>query len=243
MSNATKNKESSWKRNLGYIALIEFIVIVVLIFALWRNVRPETMDLEITDPSGKGVVKLGIKAQRVDTETMLKTLFQVPSSLVTLGVVEWLRANQSMYALTDERLVDALKTNLCSPIPDQPLDLHIQKAQECADKKVASALRQLAQDHAPPFQYVGKPGYMGVPSNEIERPAPGKANVCRDGGLLGKTLKVIAGDKSVQVEAVGPYDCTGYDAYPDIQLSVKDATLLFDRPIGFTEHVLIVPLR
>lgn len=127
MSNGSKKEGIMNKDRIVWIAAIEFAVILVLGFALWRDVQPDEMNIDITDPSGKAAVKLGIKAQKVDYEKMLEAIFKEPRTLVTLGVVEWLRVTQKMYLLADERLAGALATDLCAPIPEKPIEDHIKK--------------------------------------------------------------------------------------------------------------------
>lgn len=61
--------------------------------------------------------------------------------------------------------------------------------------------------------------------------------------MLGRTLQVIAGDRSIQVEALGSYVCTPHKVYPDIQLSGEDAARLLNRPLGMLENILLVPLN
>ncbi len=149
-----------------------------------------------------------------------------------------------MYQLQDESLVSAIASDLCEPIPKQPLEERLTKSEECAKKKVPEGLRTLVRDHKPPFHYVGFKARLGVPGEE-DRPAIGRANVCKEGGLLDKTLEVInkSSGRTIQVKATGSYTCTGFSKFPDLQLSAEDAEKLFGYKVVKPEGVVVVELN
>lgn len=137
-----------------------------------------------------------------------------------------------------------IAAHACEPFPEGFSAETILAKQRCADKLGVRRFRQLAQDHQPPFHYVGMLGDMGVPSSEMQPPRAG-ANVCRLGELFGRRLQVANPESgtSVEVLAMGSYLCTGALKTPAMQLGYEDAKILFPhRPLAKTEQVLIVPL-
>ncbi len=243
MSNSPEKKGDVRFQQLPWaVAGIAVVLAIVELFIIMRGMNPESVDLNITDPSGKAAVKLQVKAQQVSYDAILDTIFSKPDSVIAFGVNEWIREKKHMYPLDDERLASALASDLCDPIPESPIEEHLRKAQECADKPTASRLRELAENHLRPFHYIGIQARLGIPEAPEDRPARGRASVCRELGLLGKHLEVVVGERSIQVEASGSYACTGFTTFPDIQLSLEDAVKLFSRPINKLEQVVVVPI-
>ena len=243
MSNNTQGKgHGGFPRLPWIVAGIAVVIAIVELFIIMSRMIPESVDLNITDPSGKAAVKLQVKAQQVSYDTILDMIFAKPDSVIALGVNEWFREMKHMYPLNDERLVTALASDLCDPIPESPIDERLKKARECADKPTASGLRKLAEKHSLPFHYIAIEALLGIPEIPEDRPARGRASVCRDGDLLGKTLMIVVGEQSIQVEATGSYTCIPFTKYPDVQLSLEDAVKLFNRPINKHEPVLVVPI-
>lgn len=216
-----------------------------LMFLLGGNmpISPTSVNFKITDPSGQGSIELQVDGEEINYEAVLEHVFK--DDILGPGVAGWLQQKQQMFRLHDEALVTAIESSLCDPIPATPLTDRVEKAKECAEKEVVSGLRTLASNHRTPFHYVGVVAKVGIPAQEEHRPRPGRANVCRDGGLLGKTLEVIepVTRTMIEVEATGSYSCTGYTKFPDIQLSMEDAGQLFgERPLGETEEIIVVPI-
>ena len=151
------------------------------------------------------------------------------------AAIKWLEKKEKIYPVESPDLASAVASELCSPIPDAPMDARLAKGRECARKPVVKALRELASEHMPPFHYVGITGKLGVPDDENDQPAKGKASVCRDSDLFGKNLQVVnpLDSTAIEVEASGYYLCTHAVTFPDIQLGSGDASRLFPkRPAG-----------
>ena len=94
-----------------------------------------------------------------------------------------------------------------------------------------------------PFHYVGREIKVGVPSRE-DQPQPGMAHACKNSefGDHAVELTNLRSKESVTVRASGSYECTGYNQYPDIQLSYTDARELFGRPMDKYEAAIAVVL-
>jgi hypothetical protein len=189
-----------------------------------------------------GKVEFKTKAREIDYDVLLEQLFL--KDFTRNGTTGWLRDKRHMYSLEGTDVVDALSRTLCEPIPNLPIDERIRKAQDCASKPVAEALRRLARERAVPFHYVGTPVRAGIQVSLPHRPGRGRVNTCRPGPFVGQRLQVIdpATSKVIEVEASGTYGCTLGD-FPGIQLDPEDGAELFSgRPLAKLEDVIVVIL-
>lgn len=164
------------------------------------------------------------------------------------GILSLLEANHNVFSIDSLNLALAIESKVCEPFPNEPLKLRLEKMQECANKPVIKALRQIAFDHKSPFHPVGSIGRMGVPRNLQNKPAEGFANVCKPGVYYGKKLQVRnqQNNEFIEVIANGTYSCpdaTGNN-FPDIQLNPVDAIKIFpNTKFATIEKVVIFPLE
>jgi hypothetical protein len=206
--------------------------------------QPTKTSLKVTGPDGKASVEFNVEGDSVDYSQLLNNMFA--DDFLRPAAIGWLGEKKKLYPLYDERLATAIAQELCEPIPDMPFEERLEKGKACANKPVPSRLRALALDHKPPFHYIGVLVKAGVPAEPAHQPQPRRANVCRDGGFLGKRLQVInpRTQKTLVVKAANSYTCTGYVRFPGIQLSPKDALALFEgQPLAALEDVIVVPLE
>ena len=220
---------------------IGFLTGALLVFSFGRMIpaMPTGSSFKVTGPDGKTGVEIRVDGGGVEYEKVLHEMFA--SDFLRPAATGWLADKQNLYSLEGDRLVNAISTKLCEPIPTTPVKEMLDKGKACAEKPAALGLRELAFNHRPPFHYVGFEAKMGV-----VQLAAGKANVCRDRGLRGKRLQVAnaAGSAVIEVDATGWYRCTPAAEFPDIQLSFDDAKQLFgDRPLARLETVIVVPLE
>jgi hypothetical protein len=205
---------------------------------------PTKSTLKILVPGGKGGIELNVEGDSVDYEKVLSQLFA--DDFMKDAAIKWLEKKERIYPIESPDLAAAISSELCSPIPDAPMEARLEKGRECAQKPVVKALRELASEHRPPFHYVGITGKLGVPDDENDQPAKGKASVCRDSDFFGKNLQVVnpLDSTAIEVEATGYYLCTHAVTFPDIQLGSEDATRLFPKTVRRRlEDVIIVPLE
>lgn len=164
------------------------------------------------------------------------------------GILSLLETKHNVFSINSLNLVAAIESKVCEPFPNTPLNLRLQKMQECANKPVIKALRQIAFDHKSPFHPVGSIGRMGVPRNMQNKPAEGFANVCKPGVYYGKKLQIRnqGNNEFIEIIANGTYSCpdiTGNN-FPDIQLNPTDAIKIFpNTKFASTEQVVIFPLE
>lgn len=164
------------------------------------------------------------------------------------GVLSLLETKHNVFSIDSLNLVTAIESKVCEPFPNTPLNLRLQKMQECANKPVIKALRQIAFEHKSPFHPVGSIGRMGVPRIMQNKPAEGFANVCKPGVYYGKKLQIRnqQNNEFIEVIANGTYSCpdmTGNN-FPDIQLNPADAIKIFpNTKFASTEQVVIFPLE
>jgi len=225
---------------------VGFVCGVLVLLLVWRYgpAQPKKTSIKVTGPDGKASVEFNVEGDSVDYSQLLAKLFA--DDFLRPAAIGWLGEKKQLYPLHEERLVTAIALELCDPIPDTPLEERLEKSKACANQPVAQRLRALAFEHKPPFHYIGVRVKAGVPELRADQPPPGRANVCREGGFLGKQLQVIhpRTQKSVEVRATNYYSCTEYVRFPGIQLSPRDATTLFEgRPLAAQEDVIVVPLE
>lgn len=220
---------------------------IALMALLAQNVMPSNPTksmLKILAPGGKVGIELQVEGESIDYAKMLSQLFA--NEFMRDAAIKWLEKKEKIYPLDSTDLVGAISSELCSPIPDAPMEVRLAKGRECAQKPVVRALRELASEHRPPFHYVGITGKLGVPDNEKDQPAKGKASVCRDSEFFGKNLQVVnpLDSTAIEVEASGYYLCTHAVTFPDIQLGSEDASQLFPKTARRRlEDAIIVPLE
>jgi hypothetical protein len=206
--------------------------------------NPEKTSLKITGPEGQGGFELNVEGESVDYAKILERLFA--DDFLRGAATGWLAQKEKVYSIQSEDIATAIATQICSPIPDSPLEAMLEKGRECAQKPVAARLRDLSREHKPPFHYVGIKGDMGVPENTANQPSPGRANVCRNGPFFGRKLQIgnLLNSTVIEVEATGSYPCTPAASFPAIQLSPNDALQLFPTTaLSRLETVVIVPLE
>ena len=187
-----------------------------------------------------GSLKMDVKKDLNDPEAMFKKLFQTDFSREgTLGLLR----GKKIFSIQDHELVESLKAACPNKgsATETPVELQA-RLEKCLDISVVRELRQLADDHAPPFQYIGKRIDVGIPQADENKPPDGHANVCRNRGLLGKTVQLInpSNRKQIMVEATGSYLCTGLAEFPELQLNERDAAKLFNRATMKKEVLIAV---
>jgi hypothetical protein len=232
-----------------YVILVPSVIIGLLVgFGMPKN--PDTQSFTVTFPGGISL-EMALSRAEISYSRLLFELFvaepdskdslnQEDITIIRVGVLEWLRTNQHIYAVTDVALVVALEEYLCDPIPREPLQERVRKQRECADRPVAGALRDLRDKARVPFHYVGIPVRVGVPDEG--RPSEGRASVCGDSGMLGRRVELInqVSGQRIEVVASGSYTCTGFSRYPDIQLEPLDARNLFNVPLQEYQDAIAV---
>ena len=154
-----------------------------------------------------------------------------------------LLAREGIYTTGDPRIVDAI-TNLCDPIPSEPLDAYLSAARDCAEKPVPKLLRELAQHKKPPFHPAGSVVSIGVP-DKVDQPSAGGANTCLNGEWYRRRVSLInpLNGRQVIVLATGHYGqgiCGPVVGAADFQINEKDAFSIFDGPINKFEEVVAV---
>ncbi len=154
-----------------------------------------------------------------------------------------LLAHRGVFVPTDPQIVDAI-TGLCEPIPEAPLDAHLDAARACADKPVPERLRELADRKAPPFHYSGRRVRIGVP-DETDQPHEGYANTCLNGEWYRQDVVITnpRNGRYVEVYASGHFGrgiCGEAVGAADIQLSERDAFKIFDGSIDKYEDAVAI---
>ena len=220
------------------VGLVLGFVAGVLI-CLWWSGGAESMEIEVTGPNGT-TLHLAVEGFTLDQQALLNAIYK--DDFARDGLMGWL-SDKQIFKTSDPSLADALNTELCEPIPPTPLSAQIEAARKCAELPVALRLRELADQRDTPFHYIGRIVQVGIPENEMNRPPNSRANVCGEGGLHGRAVRLTnpLNNKSIEVEATGRYVCTGYDRVPDIQLNPTDAAAIFDGPRDeYQEAVAVV---
>jgi len=194
----------------------------------WRAIPSDPAESEIEWEYPGGSLKINAKKDLSSPEAMLVRLFSTNFSQA--GTKKWLKDNYQMFSIEEQSLVDALK-GMCAQEADMTPEERRQHMETCAKKPVISQLRSLAENHEPPFHYIGFEVKIGIPDPE---PKEGTANVCLKNPripveFLGKEIELTNPDNKVSiiVKATGYYKCTGYNIFPDIQLNLNDARRLF----------------
>lgn len=155
-----------------------------------------------------------------------------------------LLAEEGLYAADNPQIVDAI-SELCDPIPNEPLDAHLAASTACSERPVPARLRRLSREQDPPFHPVGIRVTVGVP-NPNDQPFPGSANTCRNGDLYRRNVLLINpkdGTRQVEVQASGHYGqgiCGQVVGTADIQLNEEDAFSIFDGPLAKFEEALAI---
>ena len=239
---------------LGVVAVAVAVVVI-----LAGPDEPQQQNVVIRFPNDI-TFEMDVSQPEIEHSDYLTNMFK--DQFVRDGVLGWLARNQQVYSISNPDLFDALKKkhiysisdlglvealekHLCDTIPDYPLTERIHKGQECAEKPVAAGLRQLQMKRRKPFHYVGFNVRIGVQADGASRPASGRANVCKDGGLLGKQLELIdsVSNNVIVVQASGWYTCSGYTRYPDVQLAPDQASTLFNRTLDEYQEAIAVLLN
>ncbi len=204
-------------------------------------VNPTRAALEIT--AGLFSIKINNEGESLDYQTILEAMFD--NNFIKSAAIEWLGKEHNIYPLEDVSLVTAIEKSLCDEIPEKPWHERFKKANDCAKKPVAAKLRKLANNHQPPFHFVGFERVAGFPAGQ-GAPTTGYAYVCGNRQFFGKQLHVMnpKTNKLVEVNASRSLGyCTGLSGRPDIQLGSHDARTLFgNKPLSRTEMVIIIPL-
>jgi hypothetical protein len=210
------------------VLLPSIVTLIIGILIGWRAIPSDPAESEIEWDYPGGSLKINAKKDLNSPEAMLIRLFSTDFSQA--GTKKWLKDNYQMFSIEEQSLVDALK-DLCSLGPDMKPEERRQQMETCVKIPVISQLRSLAESHEPPFHYIGFKVKIGIPDPE---PKEGTANVCLKNPripseFLGKEIELTNPDNnvSITVKATGHYKCTGYNIFPDIQLSLNDARKLF----------------
>ena len=174
--------------------------------------NPTEQMIDVTFPGGS--ITLDSSQPEIVYDKMLKDLFAKKFSKD--GLMGWL-ADKDIFSFEDERLAKALTERLCASIPEQPLNLEIQAAQDCAEKPVAAHLRQLVTKRKVPFHYVGIDVKVGVPELK-DQPDSGEASVCATSEFRDQRVELTnpRTHNRIEVQVSGRYTCTSYTTYPDI---------------------------
>ena len=155
-----------------------------------------------------------------------------------------LLAEEGLYPADNPRVVDAI-SELCDPIPSEPLEAYLAASTACAERPVPTRLRRLSREKDPPFHPVGIHVAVGVPSPN-DQPPPGYANTCQNGDLYRRDVLLINpidGTRQVEVQASGHYGqgiCGQLVGTADIQLNEEDAFSIFDGPLAKFEQALAI---
>ena len=210
------------------VILPSIVTLAIGIMIGWRAIPSEPTESEIEWDYPGGSLKINAKTDLNSPEVMLTKLFSTDFSKA--GTEKWLQDNYQMFSIEEQALVDALQ-DTCAPKPGMTPRERRQFMETCVKTPVISKLRSLAENHEPPFHYIGIEINVGIPDQE---PMEGKANVCKNNpnigiDFLGKQIELTnpVNDVTITIKATGYYTCTGYNKYPDIQLSLKDAEKLF----------------
>lgn len=227
-------KHSKWPWSGFAVAFVLGIIVGMLFFS-----GSSRRSLSLSAPNGY-TLNLDATEEDLSFDSLYSSITAVRAFRDAL--IERLSDDQ-IYQVTDARLADALHEHLCDPIPDQPLIERMNASRTCAELPVARRLRQLADMREVPFQYVGREIRVGVPSSE-DQPQPRKAHACNNSEFRDREVQLTNPKRqvSVTVTASGSYDCTGFNQYPDIQLSYTDAQKLFNRPLDKYEDAIAVVL-
>lgn len=213
---------------LSFVGMVVFALLALVMVG-----RGGSGELAFQFPGGQ--LEFVTDRSAIPHEELLDSLFT--SAVYRPAAEEWLRSRR-FFSIQDHHLPDSLSAYLCDPIPEEPIDERLAKASECANKGVARGFVRLREERAVPFHPIGHQVSVGFPS-----PAPprGRANACREGPLLGRTVTVLEPQSGrVQVvEVSGYYPCPGV-GFPDLQLHRDDARALLRRPLMETEDLLVI---
>ncbi len=211
----------------------------VAVLAIGPGVETPSGQHVTIDFPGGGRIDVRSEREALDYDALMTKLFSKDFS--RSGVLGWLRDKHHLYSLETTELAEGLSTRLCDPIPAEPLENRLAKAEECASKPAAAALRRLSLERTVPFHYVGVRVQAGIQAESRHRPGSGRVNVCRTGRFVAQRLQVIdpITNRVIEVQAAGTYECT-VGKFPEIQLDPDDAARLFGRPAGQFEAVIAV---
>ena len=201
---------------------------------------PKDLSLAIQGPRGMGSVNVAINSTNkpIDYEVLLKQLFS--NELMREGVIKWMGKNYQLYSIESLELAHALKTKACEPFPDSPVELRIQKQQECAAKPAVNELRIMANKGDAPFHSVGIKERIGIQSEEGRKPKLGTALVCNDGNYVNKKI-VVVNNSDFSKEFLGSpgYLCPDPKQFPGLQLNPDDAKELFGSKLNKDNYALV----
>ena len=175
---------------------------------------------------GDATLEMQADDMEIKHEDLLDLTYE--DSFARGGLMDWL-ASKQIFEATDPKLVEAIATKVCAPIPEDDWAARLRLGRDCASKPVVAELRRRADRRRVPFQYIGDIVTIGVPDT---RPPQGRAYACRDGVFWRRTVRLTNLNDSqrfVSVDVVGHYPCTDPTA-PQIQLSEEDAVSLFGGP-------------
>ena len=219
--------------------LVGAFVGVLTSTSLWWSGNAESMQINVTVPNGPSL-NLTVEGFTLEQKALLDKIYG--DDFARAGLIGWL-LDKRIFETSNPSLVEALNTTLCDPIPTAPLPDQIRAARQCAELPVALRLRELADQREIPFHYIGRIVQVGIPRNESNRPPNRRANVCGEGELRGRMVRLTnpVNNRSLEVEATGWYRCTGYERVPDIQLNPIDARAIFDGPFSeYQEAVAVI---
>lgn len=172
---------------------------LVIMYGQFGPVNPTKAAWEIKAPGFS--ITINSEGEGLNYQAILEAMFH--NNFMKSAAIGWLGEEHNIYSLEDEKLVTAIEQRLCDEFPKKPLDERLKKAKDCAEKPVADKLRELANNHKPPFHFVGFEGEAGFLAGPGE-PKKGIANVCKNGQFFGKRLQVLnpATNMLVEVDAL-----------------------------------------
>ena len=217
------NHSKRWFTSKPAICFLGFVVgAVVFSFADIQNVE--------IDPSGG----FNVTTRTPNDVEYLQTVWEDADRRAILVSV---LAERGLFLADDIRVVEAI-TNICDPIPTEPLDARLAASQACAEQPVPTRLRALARQGDPPFHPAGSIVRIGVPEDQ---PPIGTANACQNGAWYRRRIELanIRDGRTVIVFASGHYGrgvCGVGTA--DLQLNTEDALAILDSPLDTFEEAV-----
>ena len=228
------------KINWRWIVHFAYLFVIIILIGAFVHVSRKSTRTEFEWKFGNQTLKLNAQRDLQDPEKMFEKLFETDFSKA--GTLALLR-KRKIYALDDSSLVEVLKNFCANQVSKrESLQERTERLSKCFEMETLKQIRELARDHLPPFQYVGKLIKVGTPGDPKDLPSTGRANVCADGGFLGHMVEITDPDQrgTITVQASGWYTCTGVSDYADIQIRPEEAKKLFNRGTRKYEEALAV---
>ncbi|HEX2711648.1 MAG TPA: hypothetical protein VHM88_05420 [Candidatus Acidoferrales bacterium] len=229
----------SWQ--LLVIVVVIGLVVGVAVWSVGKGLVGKTeIEWKFKDQS----LQLDVAKDLTNPEAMFSKLLE--TEFARGGTLELLK-KRNVFSLEESSFVEGLKS-LC-PDKTDPNETFAQRQERlarCFQKSPLNELRRLANDHAPPFQYIGKEVTVGTPRHLSEQPRRKFANVCTGSEFMDRKLQLRnpkhKPPEIITVQATGSYTCIGDPTEPDIQLNPQDAFSLFRRPTREHETAIAVVL-